>query len=148
MSNKIIEAPEILKMLPHRHPFLLIDRVLDYEVSESLKAIKNVTHSEPHFTGHFPDHPVMPGVLIIEAMAQASGLLANLSFNANETGSRYYLVAVDKCRFRQPAIPGDTLEINISVKSPPKHNIWKIIAEASIEGKKIASAEIMCAARD
>ena len=107
---EILEISEILKRLPHRYPFLLVDRVLDYKLGEYIVALKNVTINEPFFTGHFPGHPIMPGVLILEALAQATGILAFKTADAYpEDGTLYYLVGIDEARFKQPVVPGDQL---------------------------------------
>ena len=113
-----VEVERILKLLPHRYPFLLVDRVIDYKLGEHLTAIKNVTFNEPHFNGHFPNHPVMPGVLIIEAMAQASGILSRLAIGDLQNESDiFYLVKVDKAKFTKTVIPGDQLHLCVSIKS-------------------------------
>ncbi|VAW38825.1 3-hydroxyacyl-[acyl-carrier-protein] dehydratase, FabZ form, partial [hydrothermal vent metagenome] len=112
-----VEVEKILKLLPHRYPFLLVDRVIDYQLGEHLTAIKNVTFNEPHFTGHFPSHPVMPGVLIIEAMAQASGILSRLAIGElQDEDDIFYLVKVDKAKFMQTVVPGDQLHLHVSIK--------------------------------
>jgi 3-hydroxyacyl-[acyl-carrier-protein] dehydratase len=148
-DNKIetLEIAEILKRLPHRYPFLLVDRVLDYKLGEYLVALKNVTINEPHFTGHFPDHPIMPGVLILEALAQATGILAFKTADAYpEDGTLYYLVGIDEARFKQPVVPGDQLRLSVNmIKS--KRGIYKLKGEASVDGNVVASADIMCAER-
>lgn len=138
---------EVLKYLPHRYPFLLIDRVLSYEAGKSLVGLKNVTFNEPFFQGHFPQHPIMPGVLILEALAQASGILA---FRTTDTkpsdGSLYYFVGIDKARFKQPVMPGDQLRLEVEVIRVI-HSVWKFDATATVDGEVVASAELMCAAR-
>ena len=145
---KILEASEIMAILPHRYPVLMLDRVIDYSPREWLTAIKNVTANEPQFTGHFPDKPTMPGVLIVEAMAQATGVLAHLSNEAMLEGtSIYYLAAVDKCRFRKIVVPGDTLKIHVNLMGEPKRNIWKFEANATVNDEVAASCILMCAAR-
>ena len=150
MENELdtLDIYEILQHLPHRYPFLLIDRVLDCRVGESLVGIKNVTYNEPYFQGHFPHRPVMPGVLILEALAQATGILA---FRTNGTrpdkGSLYYFVGVDKARFKQPVEPGDQLILRVDVLKANKRGVWKFNGEAKVDGKIVASAEIMCAER-
>ncbi len=147
-SDKTMDIHSILKHLPHRYPFLLIDRVLDYKEGEYLTAYKNVTYNENYFVGHFPIRPVMPGVLILEALAQATGILA---FKTNGTmptdKSLYYFVGIDKARFKQPVEPGDqlVLEVKLDKKKGP---IWKFSAVAKVEGKVVASAELMCAEKD
>ena len=147
-SENTMDIHEVLKYLPHRYPFLLIDKVLDFKEGEYLKAVKNVTFNENYFVGHFPQRPVMPGVLIIEALAQATGIL---SFKTNNTRpsdkSLYYFVGIDKARFKQPVEPGDQLilEVKILRKKGP---MWKFSAEAKVDGKIVASAELMCAEKE
>ena len=146
--KKTYEAKDIQKFLPHRYPFLLIDRVEDYVAGKSLIAIKNVTANEPQFMGHFPGNPVMPGVMIVEAMAQATGVLSHLSKEEMLEGTTvYYLASIDKCRFRRIVIPGDQLKIEVQLQGVPKRNIWKFKASATVAGDLAASCEIMCAAR-
>ena len=142
---KTLDIHEILKFLPHRYPFLLIDRVLDYEPGERLTAIKNVTINEPFFPGHFPIRPVMPGVLIMEALAQATGMLAYVSSdNMASENSLYYFAGIDNARFRKPVEPGDQLVLEVElIKS--KRGIWKFKGEAKVDGKVVASADLMCA---
>ena len=143
-----MDIQAILDYLPHRYPFLLVDRVLDYTIGESLRAIKNVTINEPFFQGHFPIMPVMPGVLIIEAMAQAAGVLTFLTTDTKPGEDNiYYLAGVDNARFKQPVVPGDQLILDVSVHKTVR-NIWKFKAQASVEGKIVCSAEIMCARKD
>jgi len=141
--NKL-DIHEVLKHLPHRYPFLLIDRVLDYKKNESLSAIKNVTINEPFFQGHFKHFPVMPGVLILEAMAQACAIL---SFKSLDTfpgdDAVYYFVGIDKARFKRPVEPGDQLLIQVSVLRIMK-GIWRFKCEASVEESLCCSADIMC----
>ena len=135
---------EVKNFLPHRYPLLLIDRVTNLEVGKSLTAIKNVTFNEPHFAGHFPDQPIMPGVLIIEALAQATGILAFKSeVGKPQTGQIYMLVGVDKVRFKRMVEPGDQLEIYAEIITV-KRGIWKFNCRASVEGKLVTSAEILC----
>lgn len=142
---KTLDIHEILKFLPHRYPFLLIDRVLDYEPGERLTAIKNVTINEPFFPGHFPIRPVMPGVLIMEALAQATGMLAYVSSdNISTENSLYYFAGIDNARFRKPVEPGDQLVLEVElIKS--KRGIWKFKGQAKVDGKVVASADLMCA---
>ena len=149
MTDIVLDINDIMRLLPHRYPFLLIDRVLEFESGERLLGYKNVTYNEPFFLGHFPQKPVMPGVLIIEAMAQATGLLA---FNTVGRDGRpenvlYYLVGVDKVRFKRPVEPGDQLMLEARVKNA-KRNIWVFETEARVDGKLAASAEIMCTERE
>lgn len=143
-----MDIHKVMRRLPHRYPFLLIDRVLEFEPNRRLLGLKNVSINEPFFTGHFPVRPVMPGVLIIEAMAQATGLLA-MESRPEEVGEKalYYFVGIDKARFKQPVEPGDQLLLEVSVLHV-KRGIWKFAGEARVDGKLVASAEIMCTARD
>jgi 3-hydroxyacyl-[acyl-carrier-protein] dehydratase len=140
---KTLDIQEIKKILPHRYPFLLVDRVLDYEPGGFLTAIKNVTYNEPCFQGHFPDTPIFPGVLIIEAMAQATAVLGCLSMEEKPAaGSIYYLVGVDKARFKKTVHPGDQIILDIKFIKLRK-NIWKFSAIASVGDKLVASAELL-----
>ena len=135
---------EVKNFLPHRYPFLLIDRVISFESGKNLTAIKNVSFNEPQFTGHFPDQPIMPGVLIIEAMAQATGILAFKSeVGRPEIGQIYMLVGVDKVRFKRTVEPGDQLQIKVEVMTV-KRGIWKFNCEATVEGQLVTTAEIIC----
>lgn len=147
MSLESFDIHEVLKYLPHRYPFLLIDRVLSYEAGKSLVGLKNVTFNEPFFQGHFPQYPIMPGVLILEALAQASGILAFRTTNTKPAdGSLYYFVGIDKARFKQPVMPGDQLKLEVDVIRVI-HTVWKFNAVATVEGEVVASAELMCAER-
>lgn len=139
-----LDIHEVLKYLPHRYPFLLIDRVLSWTKDESLTAIKNVTINEPFFQGHFPHHPVMPGVLIIEAMAQACAILSLKSLDKvpNED-SVYYFVGIDKARFKRPVEPGDRLTIKVLLKRRMK-GIWLFEGEAYVGEELCCSADLMC----
>ena len=147
-GSNTLDIYGVLKHLPHRYPFLLIDRVLEYKEGERLVALKNVTINEHFFQGHFPHRPVMPGVLILEALAQATGILA---FKTNGTlprnNSLYYFVGIDNARFKQPVEPGDQLilEVNLMKK---KGSIWKFSAEAKVDGRVVTSAELMCAEKE
>ncbi|MGI9212838.1 MAG: 3-hydroxyacyl-ACP dehydratase FabZ [Methylococcaceae bacterium] len=143
-----MDIQKIKEYLPHRYPFLLVDRVLEIEPGKRLLAFKNVTYNEPFFAGHFPELPIMPGVLIIEAMAQATGLLASES--APEVlgkGMTYYLVGLDKVRFKRPVVPGDRLMLEANYLRH-KRNIWAFACKAEVDGEFVASAEIMCAAAE
>jgi 3-hydroxyacyl-[acyl-carrier-protein] dehydratase len=139
---------EVLKHLPHRYPFLLVDRVTDYKENEYLSAFKNVSYNEPFFQGHFPHRPVMPGVLILEALAQATGLLAYKSTATTPSEkSLYYFVGIDKARFKQPVEPGDKLTLDVKVVRT-KRGVWKFDGVAKVDGKVVCEAELMCAERD
>ncbi|MDJ0653244.1 MAG: 3-hydroxyacyl-ACP dehydratase FabZ [Xanthomonadales bacterium] len=146
-KGKIVTIEKIREFLPHRYPFLLIDRVVDYELDQWLKAIKNVTINEPFFTGHFPDHPVMPGVLILEAMAQSAGILVQLSAEDNPSvNPLFYLVKIDKARFSRTVVPGDQLLLEIHQKRMlRKMGLYQ--CQASVDGETVATAEILCAER-
>ncbi|CAK0755990.1 3-hydroxy-acyl-(acyl-carrier-protein) dehydratase [Gammaproteobacteria bacterium] len=147
-SLNTLDIHQVLKHLPHRYPFLLVDRVLDYEPNKSLRAIKNVTINEPFFQGHFPFRPVMPGVLILEAIAQATGILAFLSTGTLPSErSLYYFVGVDNARFKQPVEPGDQMVLEVEVLRTMR-GVWKFRGEAKVDGKVVASAEMMCAERE
>ncbi len=142
-----MDIHEVLSHLPHRYPFLLVDKVLDFQRDDYLVALKNVTFNEPFFTGHFPTRPIMPGVLIIEAMAQATGLLA-MESRPDEVGSKlYYFVGIDKARFKRPVEPGDQLRIEMTLNSI-RRGIGMFSCSATVDGKVAAIAEIMCTARD
>ena len=141
-----LDIRTLQKLLPHRYPFLLIDRVLDFEISKNLTAIKNVTVNEPFFQGHFPDFPVMPGVLIIEAMAQAAGTLAIVSHGGRQDDEIYFFVSIDKARFKRQVVPGDQLTFEIELITQ-KRDIGKFKAVAKVDGQVAAEAEIMCARR-
>ena len=138
----------VLQYLPHRYPFLLIDRVLAIQPGQSLRGLKSVTFNEPFFQGHFPQRPIMPGVLILESLAQSTGILA---FKTEEVlpdhQSMYYLVGIDKARFKRPVEPGDQLILEVSLERL-KRDVGKFIGEASVDGKVVASAELMCAKRE
>jgi len=143
-----LNVNEIMQHLPHRYPFLLIDRVVDYEVGKKLTALKNVTCNEPFFLGHFPVKPIMPGVLILEALAQATGILAFKTMRHIPDGSSlYYLVGIDKARFKQIVEPGDQLFLEVEFVKE-KRGIWKFDGNARVDGKLVCSAEIMCAERE
>jgi len=138
-----IEA--IMRQLPHRYPFLMVDRVLECVPGERVLALKNVTFNEPFFPGHFPHRPVMPGVMIIEALAQAAGVLAFKTAKVvPDADTRFYFVAIDSARFRKPVEPGDQLVLKVTFKRAFK-GIWKFHGLAEVDGVEVASAEIMVA---
>jgi len=140
-----MDIEQIMRQLPHRYPFLLVDRVLACVPGEYLHALKNVTFNEPFFPGHFPHRPVMPGVMIIEALAQACGILAFKTVRVvPNTESRFYFVAIDNARFRKPVEPGDQLMLTVTLKRAFK-GIWKFHGLAQVDGQEVASAEIMVA---
>ena len=134
-------------MLPHRYPFLLVDRVIEVEPGASLSAIKNVTINEPFFQGHFPGQPIMPGVLILEAMAQATGLLSFSGMVDAHKSSMYILVGIDKARFRGQVVPGDQLQLKVTLKRNMR-GIGMFECKALVDDKVVAEAEIMCSAQD
>jgi len=147
-SLEQLDIYEILQHLPHRYPFLLIDRVTECIPGESLIGYKNVSYNEPYFTGHFPQRPVMPGVLILEALAQATGILAFRTLGRTpDDNSLYYFVGVDKARFKQPVEPGDQLVLNVKFVKE-KRGIWKFEGVATVDGKVVCSADLMCAERE
>jgi len=143
-----LDIYQILEHLPHRYPFLLIDRVTECHVGERLVGYKNVSYNEPYFTGHFPHHAVMPGVLILEALAQATGILAfRTSGKVPDEDSLYYFVGIDGARFKQPVVPGDQLVLEVDIIKS-KRGVWKFNGVAKVDGKIVCSAELMCAERD
>jgi 3-hydroxyacyl-[acyl-carrier-protein] dehydratase len=140
-----LDINEILRFLPHRYPFLLVDRVLECIPGETIRALKNVTFNEPYFPGHFPGRPVMPGVIIIEALAQTAGILAFASVNAVPTEqTRFYFVGIDKARFRKPVVPGDQLILTATVQRSLR-GIWKFSTAAFVGDTEVAHAEMMVA---
>uniref|UniRef100_A1AWK0 3-hydroxyacyl-[acyl-carrier-protein] dehydratase FabZ n=2 Tax=Candidatus Ruthturnera TaxID=1541743 RepID=FABZ_RUTMC len=138
---------DVKNYLPHRYPFLLIDRVLELEIGKSIVALKNVTFNEPQFTGHFPEQPIMPGVMIVEALAQATGILAFKSEAGKPIdGQIYMLVGIDKVRFKRMVEPGDQLRLEVEVITI-KRGIWKFKCKATVDNQIITSAELMCTQR-
>ncbi|MFZ2267279.1 MAG: 3-hydroxyacyl-ACP dehydratase FabZ [Azonexus sp.] len=143
-----MDIQEILEHLPHRYPFLLVDRVLELEKNKSIHAYKNVTINEPFFVGHFPHHPVMPGVLIMEALAQAAGILSFKSMDEKPSPDTvFYFAGIDEARFKKPVVPGDQLHLHIVLERQMR-GVWKFAAEARVDGQLAASAKLMCAKRD
>lgn len=143
-----LDIHQIKKYLPHRYPFLLIDRVLETSSAERLVALKNVTYNEPFFVGHFPNRPVMPGVLIVEALAQACALMASFGVEDIDTESRvYYFTGIDKARFKQPVEPGDQLIFEVELLRRIK-NMFKCKGVAKVDGNIVASAELMFTFKD
>jgi 3-hydroxyacyl-[acyl-carrier-protein] dehydratase len=135
------DITRILKLLPHRYPFLLIDKLIDIDSDQSGTGVKNVTINEPFFQGHFPGAPVMPGVLLIEAMAQTAGAIVLNTLGDEHAGKLVFFMSIDRARFRRPVYPGDTVHIHVKLaqKRPP---VWRYAAEAEVDGKKVAEAEI------
>ena len=140
-----LQICEILDLLPHRYPFLLVDRVTSFEAGKSINAYKNITFNEPCFTGHFPDQPIFPGVLILEALAQAAGVLGFKSAGTNE--GLYLYAGIDKARFKRPVVPGDRLDMHVEFIKE-RRGIWKFSGIASVDGQEACSAEFMCAMRE
>jgi 3-hydroxyacyl-[acyl-carrier-protein] dehydratase len=143
-----MDIHQILEHLPHRYPFLLVDRVVELEPGKSIHAYKNVSITEPFFQGHFPHHPVMPGVLIMEALAQAAGILSFKTMDAKPTeDSVFYFVGIDNARFKKPVMPGDQLHLHVEIERRMR-GIWKYKAEARVDGEIAAEARLMCARRE
>lgn len=141
----MLDIHQILEYLPHRYPFLLVDRVLELEEGKRILALKNVTINEPFFPGHFPHHPVMPGVLIVEAMAQAAAVLSFKTDGSRpDENSVVYFAGIDKVRFKRPVVPGDQLLLEATIKRNVR-NIWKYEAVARVGDEIAAEAELMCA---
>lgn len=139
---------QILKLLPHRYPFLMVDRVLEFEPGKTLLAVKNVTINEPFFTGHFPGRPVFPGVMILEALAQATGLLTFRTVSGPpDHRSLYYFVGVDNARFKRPVEPGDQLMLRVNLLRQ-RAKVWKFDCQATVDGKVVCEATLMCAAKE
>ncbi|MCP3933424.1 MAG: 3-hydroxyacyl-ACP dehydratase FabZ [Bacteroidetes bacterium] len=144
---KDFNIQKIMEYLPHRYPFLLVDRVTECVPGKKLVAIKNVSFNEPFFQGHFPREPIMPGVLILEALAQATGLLSFCSMNEDHKKKLYMLVGIDKARFRGQVVPGDQLQLSVSLKRTMR-GIWMYQGVATVDGKVVADADLMCSAQD
>jgi 3-hydroxyacyl-[acyl-carrier-protein] dehydratase len=143
-----MDIHEILEYLPHRYPFLLIDRVLSYDLGKNIVVVKNVSINEPFFGGHFPHHPVMPGVLIVEAMAQAAAILVfKTSGTKPDDKSVYYFVGIDGARFKKPVTAGDQLILKVSLLRNLR-GLWKFFATAEVNGQVVSEAELMCTVRE
>lgn len=140
-----LDIHEIIKYLPHRYPFLMIDKILDYK-EDWLQAVKNVTINEPYFMGHFPDNPVMPGVMITEAIAQAGAVLAYTIAKSTPKEDIFYLASIDNAKFKQMVIPGDQLLLDVKVTANKGH-FWKLYGEALVDGKVVCSLEMLSAMR-
>jgi 3-hydroxyacyl-[acyl-carrier-protein] dehydratase len=137
----MLDVNEIMKILPHRFPFLMVDRIVELDQGKRIVGIKNVTINEPFFPGHFPGHPVMPGVLIIEAMAQVAGILGILTFDESERNKITYFTGIDNAKFRRPVMPGDQLRLELVVTNC-KRGIWCFIGKAFVDGKLVTEAEL------
>lgn len=143
-----MDIDEILEYLPHRYPMLLVDRVLECEPGKRLLALKNVTINEPFFPGHFPHHPVMPGVLVIEALAQAAAILSFKTINAKpDDRSVYYFVGIDEARFKRPVVPGDSLLLEVTLERQVR-GIWKFLGQARVGDSLVAEGKLMCTVRE
>jgi 3-hydroxyacyl-[acyl-carrier-protein] dehydratase len=140
-SLDAIGIEEILKVLPHRYPFLLIDRIINIRGDESAVGIKNVSINEPHLQGHFPGNPIFPGVLLLEGMAQTGGAVCILANMQRSQSLRVYLMTIDKAKFRKPVVPGDTIEYHIA-KTARRRNMWWFRGEAKVAGQLVAEAEV------
>jgi 3-hydroxyacyl-[acyl-carrier-protein] dehydratase len=138
-TSKVIDINRVMQMIPHRYPFLMVDRVIDVVPDLSATGIKNVTASEPHFQGHFPQRPIMPGVLIIESMAQTAAVLVVETLGPQAEGKLVYFMSVDNARFRKPVVPGDTLHVHV-VKERSRGNVWRFRGEARVDGNLMAEA--------
>ncbi len=148
MNKETMDIHQILEYLPHRFPFLLIDRVLDIEVGKSITALKNVSMNEPYFAGHFPERPLMPGVIILEAMAQAAGILVfRTQHDMDPSKHLYFFAGIDNARFKQMVSPGDQMILHVEIERG-KRDVWKLIGEARVDDKVVCSAEIMLAGRE
>jgi 3-hydroxyacyl-[acyl-carrier-protein] dehydratase len=143
-----MDIQAIMEHLPHRYPFLLVDRVVEIELGKSIHAYKNVTINEPFFMGHFPHHPVMPGVLIMEALAQAAGILSFKSMSEKPSAETvFYFAGIDGARFKKPVMPGDQLHLHVEITRHMR-GVWKYKAEARVDGQMAAEASLMCAQRN
>lgn len=149
MSQELnrLDIQDILELLPHRYPFLLVDRVLDYEIGKSIHAIKNVSFNEPFFTGHFPEHPVFPGVMLLEAMAQVTGILAFKSAGKPRKNELYYFAGIDKARFKRPVGPGDVIHFEVDYLRDLR-GVGKFSGVAKVDDEVVCAADIMCARRE
>lgn len=145
-QKNVIDVEEIQTLIPHRYPMLLVDRVLDYQPGKWLHAIKNVTINEPVFTGHFPDFAIFPGVMILESLAQATGILGFKSTEGREENEMYLFASIDNAKFKKPVVPGDTMHLHVEFIKE-RRGMWKFYGEAKVDGKVVCSADLMCARR-
>jgi len=144
---KDIDIMKIMDRIPHRYPFLLVDKIVEIEPYESATGVKCVTASEPHFQGHFPQRPIMPGVLIVEAMAQTAGVMVVSSLGPEAEGKLVYFMSIDDCKFRKPVVPGDQMFVTI-VKKQQRGPVWKFRGVAKVDGQVVAEASIAAMIRD
>ncbi|WP_417823634.1 3-hydroxyacyl-ACP dehydratase FabZ [Thalassospira lucentensis] len=142
-----VDIQRIMEMIPHRYPFLLIDKVIDIAPGESATGIKNITMNEPQFTGHFPQQPIMPGVLIIESMAQTAAILVVQTLGEGAEGKLVYFMSIDSARFRKPVTPGDVMHIHV-VKKQSRGPVWKFESQVKVDGQVVAEATIAAMIRD
>jgi 3-hydroxyacyl-[acyl-carrier-protein] dehydratase len=138
----MIDIREIMTLLPHSYPFLLVDRIIEIEPGKRVVGIKNVTYNEPFFPGHFPGRPIMPGVLIVEAMAQAAGILAFKSISEEDQGKPVFFLGIDNVRFRKPVVPGDQLRLELEV-TRHRQSIWGFKGQSFVDGKLVAEADLL-----
>ncbi|WP_448549277.1 3-hydroxyacyl-ACP dehydratase FabZ [Thalassotalea fusca] len=143
-QNNTLNIEEIRDLIPHRYPMLLVDRVLDFEPGKSLHAIKNVSINEPVFNGHFPNYAIFPGVLILEALAQATGILGFKTTQGRGEDEMYLFASIDNAKFKQPVVPGDTMHLHVEFIKE-RRGMWKYYGEARVDGKVVCSADLMCA---
>lgn len=143
----MLDINQIMKHLPHRYPFLLVDRIESMEIGKKIEGLKNVTINEPFFQGHFPDHPIMPGVLLVEAMAQVGGILAFESEEESAENKLVYFMGIDKARFRKPVVPGDQVKFILTV-TKRRRSIWSFQGEAFVDGTLVAEASILATVMD
>lgn len=141
IKKTILDIEEIIKLIPHRYPILLVDKIVELELDNYIVGQKNVTFNEPFFQGHFPDRPIMPGVLIIEAMAQTSAVLVVKTFGEVAEDKLVYFMSIDSAKFRKPVVPGDVLLMKLE-KIKNRGNVWRFAATATVDGVKVAEAEI------
>lgn len=148
MTKPVLDIHQILKLLPHRYPMLLVDRVVDFEPRQRITALKNVSINEPFFSGHFPHHPIMPGVLILEALAQTAALLTFSDMTeADVNNSLYYFVGIDGARFKKPVMPGDQLHLHAQVDRCVR-GIWKFKTHATVNDIVVTEADLMCTLKE